>query len=109
VHVGTTLPIVVSEDGGMAQIGLSNWSRTDLFGLDFAPACKNPGDGNRPCRASYVQEKHGPIKPADDLFIIGDDDRRTYWTSVFKVKRQRARFQSRWRRISRLDNKCVYG
>jgi hypothetical protein len=38
---GTGLPIVIFGDGGMAQIGFSNWSKAGLFDLDFAPARVN--------------------------------------------------------------------
>ena len=85
---GTGLPIVIFGDGGMAQIGLSNWSKAGLFNLDFAPARKNRQDSNVPCRPSYVQENHGPIKPADGFFVFGKDDKGNYWTSACKVKGQ---------------------
>ena len=39
---GTGLPIIIFGDGGMAQIGSSNWSKAGLFNLDFAPARKVP-------------------------------------------------------------------
>jgi len=89
----TPLPIVIFGDGGMAQVGFSNWSKAGLFNLNFAPARKIPDAGNAPCRPSYVQENHGPIKPVDGFFVFGKDDKGNYWTSAYKVKGQWAKFQ----------------
>jgi hypothetical protein len=86
------LPIVIFGDGGMAQVGFSNWSKAGLFDLDFAPARVVPKDGVS-CRPSYVQENHGPIKPIDGFFVFGKDDKGNYWTSAYKVKGQWARFE----------------
>lgn len=88
---GTGLPIIIFGDGGMAQIGFSNWSKAGLFDLDFAPARKVPKES--PCRPLYVQENHGPVKPADGFFILGKDAGGNYWTSAYKVKGQWAKFQ----------------
>ncbi|KAL2757319.1 hypothetical protein ACRALDRAFT_1067935 [Sodiomyces alcalophilus JCM 7366] len=90
---GTGLPVVVMGNGDMAQIGFSNWSKAGLFNLDFAPARKHPGKGHAPCRPSYVQENHGPIKPVDGFFVLGKDDKGNYWTSACKVKGQWAKLQ----------------
>ncbi|KAK3321993.1 hypothetical protein B0H66DRAFT_514284 [Apodospora peruviana] len=90
---GRGLPIVIFGDGGMAQVGFSNWSKAGLFDLDFAPARKQTDDGAKPCRPSYVQENHGPVKPADGFFVFGKDDKGNYWTSAYKVKGQWAKFQ----------------
>ncbi|KAF7551753.1 hypothetical protein G7Z17_g4809 [Cylindrodendrum hubeiense] len=87
---GMGLPIVIFGDGGMAQIGFSNWSKAGLYDLDFSPASKNP---NVPCKPSYVQENHGPIKPVDGFFIFGKDSKGNYWTSAYKVAGQWAKFQ----------------
>ncbi|KAL4734446.1 hypothetical protein BDV11DRAFT_54780 [Aspergillus similis] len=81
---GTGLPIVIMGDGGMAQVGFSNWAKAGLFDLDFAPARLDKNGGT--CRPSYVQENHGPIKPADGFFILGKDGEGNYWTSACKVK-----------------------
>ncbi|UKZ75596.1 hypothetical protein TrVFT333_003284 [Trichoderma virens FT-333] len=86
------LPVIIFGDGTMAQIGFSNWSKAGLFNLDFAPARK-VSKGDVPCRPSYVQENHGPIKPADGWFIFGKDDKGNYWSSSYKVKGQWAKFQ----------------
>ena len=90
---GTGLPIVVFGDGGMAQVGFSNWSKAGLFDLDFAPARKNSENNDKPCRPSYVQENHGPVKPADGFFILGKDPEGNYWTSAYKVKGSWDKFQ----------------
>ncbi|KAJ5167927.1 Transferase [Penicillium canariense] len=90
---GMGLPIVILGDGGMAQVGFSNWNRAGLFDLDFAPARKEPKDNSIPCRPSYIQENHGPIKPADGFFILGKDERGNYWTSACKVKGQWDKFE----------------
>ncbi|KAL4981759.1 hypothetical protein BDW68DRAFT_73464 [Aspergillus falconensis] len=81
---GTGLPIVVMGDGGMAQVGFSNWAKAGLFDLDFSPARMDRNGGV--CRPSYVQENHGPVKPADGFFILGKDAEGNYWTSACKVK-----------------------
>ncbi|CAI7640261.1 unnamed protein product [Penicillium pancosmium] len=84
---GMGLPIVVLGDGGMAQVGFSNWTRAGLFDLDFSPAVKDAGDFDLPpCTPSYVQENHGPVKPADGFFVFGKDRKGNYWTSACKVK-----------------------
>ncbi|KAB5523158.1 hypothetical protein GE09DRAFT_1178567 [Coniochaeta sp. 2T2.1] len=88
----TGLPIVIFGDGGMAQVGFSNWSKAGLLNLDFAPARKLAKEG-LPCRPSYVQENHRPIKPVDGFFIFGKDDKGDYWTSAYKVKVQWAKFE----------------
>jgi len=88
---GTGLPIVLFGDGSMAQIGFTNWSKAGLFDLDFAPARKTTKDG--PCRPSYVQENHGPIKPADGFIILGKDSLGNYWTSAYRVKGRWDKFQ----------------
>jgi hypothetical protein len=89
---GMGLPIIIFGDGGMAQVGFSNWDKAGLFRLDFAPARKAPSSGV-PCCPSYVQENHGPIKPADGFFVLGKDVKGNYWTSACKVKGQWAKFQ----------------
>ncbi|AEO59460.1 hypothetical protein MYCTH_2307806 [Thermothelomyces thermophilus ATCC 42464] len=89
---GMGLPIVVIGDGGMAQVGFSNWDKAGLFRLDFAPARTVPKDGV-PCLPSYVQENHGPVKPADGFFVLGKDSKGNYWTSAYRVKGQWAKFQ----------------
>ncbi|OQD72187.1 hypothetical protein PENPOL_c001G01375 [Penicillium polonicum] len=94
---GTGLPIVVFGDGGMAQVGFSNWSKAGLFNLDFSPARQGPRDDSLPCRPSYVQENHGPVKPADGFFILGKDNKGNYWTSACKVKGQWAKFEEQLR------------
>lgn len=81
------LPIVIFGEGGMAQIGFSNWDRAGLFNLDFAPA-RVAGAQTGACRPSYVQENHGPVKPVDGFFILGKDQHGNYWTSSYKVKGQ---------------------
>jgi hypothetical protein len=88
---GVGLPIVIFGDGGMYQIGFSNWTKAGLFDLDFSPACKEKVD--KPCRPSYVQENHGPVKPVDGFFVLGKDHDGNYWTSAYKVKGQWAKFQ----------------
>ncbi|TVY31987.1 Transcriptional regulator [Lachnellula subtilissima] len=90
---GIGLPIVVFGDGGMAQVGFSNWSKAGLFDLDFAPARKESENNDQPCRPSYVQENHGPVKPVDGFFILGKDSQGNYWTSAYKVKGSWNKFQ----------------
>jgi hypothetical protein len=90
---GTGLPIVIFGDGGMAQVGFSNWSKAGLFNLDFAPARQDLQGDNVPCRPSYVQENHGPIKPADGFFIFGKDEKGNYWSSACKVTGQWEKFE----------------
>ncbi|KAK3389213.1 hypothetical protein B0H63DRAFT_95732 [Podospora didyma] len=92
VREGLGLPIVIFGDGGMAQIGFSNWTKAGLFDLDFAPARKVPRD--EPCKPSYVQENHGPIKPADGFFVLGKDHKGNYWTSACKVNGGWAKFEA---------------
>lgn len=87
------LPIVIFGDGGMAQLGISNWSKAHLFDLDFAPARKNVGSGNGPCRPSYVQENHGPVKPTGGFLVMGKDSKGNYWISGCMVKGSWAKFQ----------------
>lgn len=96
---GTGLPIVIFGDGGMAQIGLSNWTKAGLFDLDFSPARRAPKDDGTPCRPVYVQENHGPVKPADGFFILGKDEKGNYWTSACKVKGQWAKFEEQLKDI----------
>ena len=86
VRQGPGLPIVIFGDGGMFQVGFSNWSKAGLFDLDFSPARVTPKEGT--CRPVYVQENHGPIKPVDGWFVFGKDERGNYWTSACKVKGQ---------------------
>ncbi|KAF5003517.1 hypothetical protein FDECE_9940 [Fusarium decemcellulare] len=90
---GMGLPIVIFGDGDMAQIGFSNWSKAGIFDLDFSAARKDLSSGTGPCRPLYVQENHGPIKPADGFFILGKDGKGNYWTSACKVKGQWEKFQ----------------
>ncbi|KAF9883846.1 hypothetical protein FE257_002737 [Aspergillus nanangensis] len=94
----TGLPIIIFGDGGMAQVGFSNWSKAGLFDLDFSPARKEPHDDRGPCRPSYVQENHGPIQPADGFFIFGKDEKGNYWTSACKVKGQWEKFEAQLKR-----------
>ncbi|KAK1761160.1 hypothetical protein QBC47DRAFT_313557 [Echria macrotheca] len=86
------LPVVLFGDGGMYQVGFSNWTKAGLFGLDFSPA-RMDGDKTGPCRPVYVQENHGPIKPADGFFVLGKDEKGNYWLSACKVKGQWAKFE----------------
>jgi hypothetical protein len=55
------LPIIVFGDGGMAQVGFSNWSKAGLFNLDFSPARQGPRNGSLPCRPSF-SEKSWPCE-----------------------------------------------
>jgi hypothetical protein len=55
-------------------------------------------EASGPCRPSYVQENHGPIKPADAFFILGKDEKGNYWTSTCKVKGQWAKFEEELRK-----------
>jgi len=89
--VGKGLPIIIFGDGGMYQIGFSNWTKAGLFDLDFSPASKTGKD--RPCRPVFIQENHGPVKPVDGFFVIGKDEKGNYWTCAYKVKGQWAKFQ----------------
>ncbi|KAL4934873.1 hypothetical protein BDV06DRAFT_234997 [Aspergillus oleicola] len=92
---GTGLPIVIFGDGGMAQVGFSNWAKAGLFDLDFAPARVDVDQSvtSGPCRPCYVQENHGPVKPADGFFILGKDEGGNYFASACKVKGQWAKFE----------------
>ncbi|KAL4812936.1 hypothetical protein BDW67DRAFT_118151 [Aspergillus spinulosporus] len=93
---GTGLPIVIMGDGGMAQVGFSNWAKAGLFDLDFAPArIDRNGDA---CRPLYVQENHGPVKPADGFFILGKDEKGNYWTSACKVKGTWEKFEEQMKK-----------
>ncbi|KAK1825795.1 hypothetical protein QBC39DRAFT_400198 [Podospora conica] len=94
---GMGLPIVIFGDGSMAQVGFSNWSKAGLFDVDFSPARKEAGKEGIPCRASYVQENHGPIKPANGFFVLGKDEKGNYWTSAYKVKGEWAAFEEQLR------------
>lgn len=95
---GMGLPIVIFGDGSMAQVGFSNWSKADLFDVDFSPARKDGGKVGVPCRASYVQENHGPIKPANGFFVLGKDAKGNYWTSACKVKGEWDAFEEQLRK-----------
>ncbi|KAL4799578.1 hypothetical protein BDV19DRAFT_261542 [Aspergillus venezuelensis] len=94
---GTGLPIVLFGDGGMAQVGFSNWAKAGLFDLDFGRARVKSDKGqdvdSQPCRPCYVQENHGPVKPADGFFILGKDGDGNYWASACKVKGQWGKFE----------------
>ncbi|EGS23685.1 uncharacterized protein CTHT_0003820 [Thermochaetoides thermophila DSM 1495] len=68
--VGKGLPIIIFGDGGMYQIGFSNWTK-----------------------AVFIQENHGPVKPVDGFFVIGKDEKGNYWTCAYKVKGQWTKFQ----------------
>lgn len=101
---GMGLPIVIFGDGGMAQVGFSNWSKAGLFNLDFSPARRGPVNDSVPCRPSYVQENHGPVKPADGFFIFGKDDKGNYWSSACKVKGQWAKFEEQLKQFDVSDS-----
>lgn len=88
------LLVVVLGDGAMAQVGFSNWSKAGLFDLDFSPARVSPREDCAPCRPSYVQENHGPIKPVDGFFVLGKDAKGNYRTSAYKIKSQWANFET---------------
>ncbi|KAJ5734371.1 Transferase [Penicillium malachiteum] len=100
---GTGLPIVILGDGGMAQVGFSNWDKAGLFNLDFSPARKNPAGRQGSCIPSYVQENHGPVKPADGFFILGKDAKGNYWTSACAVKGQWAKFEEQLKKDFEMD------
>ncbi|KAK1774874.1 hypothetical protein QBC45DRAFT_489402 [Copromyces sp. CBS 386.78] len=87
----TGLPIIIFGDGGMYQIGFSNWSKANLFEVDFSRARKEAKGGQ--CRPLYVQENHGPAKPCDGFFILGKDPKGNYQTAACKLKGQRIKFQ----------------
>ncbi|KAJ5764837.1 hypothetical protein N7520_004396 [Penicillium odoratum] len=101
---GYGLPIAIFGDGGMAQVGFSNWSKAGLFDLDFSPAVKDPKGDNAPCRPSYVQENHGPIKPGDGFFIFGKDQKGNYWASAYKLKGQWAKFQEQMKKVFEVES-----
>ncbi|BDD59162.1 hypothetical protein MPDQ_001954 [Monascus purpureus] len=90
---GMGLPIVIFGNGDLAQVGFSNWAKAGLFDLDFSPARKGPKGDSVQCRPSYIQENHGPVKPADGFFILGKDEKGNYWTSACKVKGQWKKFE----------------
>lgn len=97
---GTGLPVAIMGDGGMYQIGFSNWTKAGLFGLDFAPARVNPAEEGTAthCRPSYVQENHGPIKPVDGFFVLGKDSLGNYWTSACKLHGQWEKLEEQLRK-----------
>ncbi|KAL4801848.1 hypothetical protein BDV18DRAFT_164662 [Aspergillus unguis] len=98
---GTGLPTVVLGDGGMLQVGYSNWTKAGLFNLDFSPARV---DGkSEACRPSYVQENHGPLKPVNGFFIFGKDEKGNYWTSACKVKGTWEGFERQMRKDLEVD------
>ncbi|KAJ5788143.1 Transferase [Penicillium paradoxum] len=101
----TGLPIVIVGDGGMAQVGFSNWSKAGLFDLDFSPARRGPRNDSLSCKPSYIQENHGPVKPADGFFILGKDEKGNYWTSACKVKGQWAKFEEQLKEFDMSDSK----
>ncbi|KAJ5895231.1 hypothetical protein N7495_006922 [Penicillium taxi] len=98
VRAGYGLPVAIFGDGGMVQVGFSNWTKAGLFNLDFSPAVKDTNGGNVPCRPSYVQENHGPIKPGDGFFVFGKDQKGNYWASAYKVKGQWAKFEEQMKK-----------
>ncbi|KAJ5937599.1 hypothetical protein N7454_003941 [Penicillium verhagenii] len=95
---GYGLPIAIFGDGGMAQVGFSNWTKAGLFDLDFSPAIKATKGEHAPCRPSYVQENHGPIKPGDGFFVLGKDQEGNYWASAYKLKGQWAKFEEQMKK-----------
>ncbi|KAJ5771161.1 uncharacterized protein N7511_003212 [Penicillium nucicola] len=95
---GYGLPVAIFGDGGMAQVGFSNWTKAGLFDLDFSPAVQGTDGGSAPCRPCYIQENHGPIKPGDGFFILGKDQEGNYWISAYKLKGQWAKFEKQMKK-----------
>ncbi|KAJ5642420.1 hypothetical protein N7490_006420 [Penicillium lividum] len=85
---GHGLPIAIFGDGGMAQVGFSNWSKAGLFDLDFSPAIKEPKGDNAPC---------------DDFFIFGKDQKGNYLASAYKLKGQWEKFQEQMKKDFEVD------
>lgn len=96
---GTGLPIVIFGNGDMTQVGFSNWTKAGLFNLDFSPARQDFNSDSGPCRPSYIQENHGPVKPGDGFFILGKDEKGNYWTSAYKVKGQWDKFEQYLKKV----------
>lgn len=63
---------------------LSNWSKANLYLIDFSAAAMIPTD--KPITARYMQAVQSPRKAMELFVIIGKDALGNYWLSGSRTK-----------------------
>ncbi|PCG96047.1 Transferase [Penicillium occitanis (nom. inval.)] len=71
-------------DSNMHFMILSNWSKANLYLIDFSAAAMTPTD--KPITARYMQAVQSPRKAMELFVIIGKDALGNYWLSGSRTK-----------------------
>ncbi len=84
------LPVFLG-DGSMHHVSYSNWTKANLFQLDFSAAAIKPRD--TPCYPSYVQHSQLGMQFPEGFLIMGKDVNGNYWMCGYRVKGNWARIE----------------
>ncbi|KAF2651410.1 hypothetical protein K491DRAFT_696469 [Lophiostoma macrostomum CBS 122681] len=82
-------------DRNMHLLTYSNWTKADLFSLDFSAARRDAGDALRrtACKPRYIQNNHFGQTMPNAFPIIGKDNDGNYWLSGYMNKGHWARIE----------------
>ncbi|KAH6645422.1 hypothetical protein BKA67DRAFT_664502 [Truncatella angustata] len=73
------------------QVSYSNWTRSDLFAVDFSAAATTPRD--TPCVPSYINHSQMPFQFGEGFLFMGKDSHGNYWMCGYRVKGRWANIQ----------------
>ena len=66
------------------QVSFSNWTRSDLFNMDFSAAAIKPR--RTPCVPSYINHSQMPFQFGEGFLFMGKDSQGNYWMCGYRVK-----------------------
>lgn len=90
------LPVFLG-DGTMHHVSYSNWTKANLFQLDFSAAAVTPRGA--PCYPSYVQHSQLGMQFPEGFLIMGKDNDGNYWMCGYRVKGSWAKIEKELERL----------
>lgn len=91
------LPVFLG-DGTMHHVSYSNWTKANLFQLDFSAAAVAPRAA--PCYPSYVQHSQLGMQFPEGFLIMGKDMDGNYWMCGYRVKGNWAKIEKELERLA---------
>ncbi|RYP65406.1 hypothetical protein DL771_008330 [Monosporascus sp. 5C6A] len=92
------LPVFLG-DGTMHQISYSNWTKANLFQMDFAAAAVAPQ--GTPCYPSYVQHTQLGMQFPEGFLVMGKDVGGNYWMCGYRAKGKWARVEQELAKLAK--------
>lgn len=84
------LPLFMG-NGSTHQISYSNWTKADLFKMDFSVAAVKPR--HEPLLPSFTSHAQIPFKCPEAFIIMGKDSHDNYWLQGYRVAGQWANLE----------------